>query len=163
MSYRQLQLLFHLLVVGYMAVALVLGLSFYHREIFPVFSWSLFSYVEAHKTEFAVLVTEVDGRQLEAPREFMDSKDLFAGAGNMRAYYTIQNFGWAVMRRDLETVNKLRRLFESEYMKGPARDVKYQVIVRSFDAIERWRGGPYEFRVIGKLERQEGSSQEATP
>lgn len=158
MTYRHTKLLLHVLILAYVGVALHVGFIRHHREVFPFASWSLFSYVAAEKTEFAVLITHVDGEPLDAPREFMDSRDLVSGAGNIRAYYTIQDLGHAIRFRNTGGMDKLRRLLETEYMKGPSKSLGYQLILRSFDAIERWRGGPYQFRMIANLELREGGS-----
>lgn len=157
MSYRRTKLFLYILIPGYILAALHIGFNRHHREIFPVASWSLFSYVAAERTEFAVLITQVDGEPLAAPREFMDSRDLFSGAGSIRAYYTIQDLGAATGRRSAALMEKLRWLLESQYMQGPNRDIRYQLILRSFDPIERWRGGSYEYRLMAELSLREAA------
>ena len=158
MSYRRTKLVLYILLLGYILAALHVGFNRHHREVYPVASWSLFSYVAAKRTEFAVLITQVDGKPLAEPREFMDSRDLFSGAGSIRAYYTIQDLGAATGRRNTARMEKLRWLLESQYMQGPNRGIRYQLILRSFDAIERWRGGSYKYRVIAKLSLREAAS-----
>lgn len=148
MNYRWTKRCLHLLVLGYIAMALILGLSFFHREIFPVFSWSLFSTVAEKKAEFAVLVTGMDGKTLETPLEFMESEGTFPGAGSIRAYYTIQNLGAATLRRRGDDIERLRRVFEQNYLASEGREVHYRLIFRSFDPVERWRGGSYTFRPV---------------
>lgn len=156
MNYRRTQHFLFFLILGYIGVALVLGLSFYHRELFPVFSWSLFSTVEETKAEFAVLVTHLDGQALEPPLEFMESKAVFRGAGSIRAYYTIQKFGAAALRRRSEEAQRLRHVFESTYLGHEGRPVEYRLIFRRFDAIERWQGGGYTFRPVAEFQTSEG-------
>lgn len=155
-TYRITQLFLHCLIVGYILAALAVGFGRYHREIFPIPSWSLFSHVFAQKSEFAVLVVQVDGERFETPREFMDAGDLFNGAGNIRAYYTIQDLGRAIIQRDADEMQRLRRLLEATYMKSSAERVDYQLILRSFDPIERWQGGAYRFRPVANLVRESG-------
>ncbi len=157
MTYRRTKLFLHILILGYILAALHVGLNRHHREVFPVASWSLFSRVSTVKTEFAVLITQVDGEPLAVPREFMDCRDLFSGAGNIRAYYTIQDLGAVTRGHPSAIMERLRRLLETKYMRGPNRDIRYQLILRSFDPIERWRGGSYQHRVIANLSLREAA------
>lgn len=148
MNYTRTKILLCCLVLGYLSVALVLGLSLHHREVFPFFSWSLFSTVAEKKSEFAVLVTRLDDQTFDPPLEFMESKGAFPGAGSIRAYYTIQNLGAAALRRRGEDIQRLRQVFEGTYLGSDGRQVEYRLIFRSFDPLERWQGGDYEWRPV---------------
>ena len=149
MTYRSLKKTVHWGVVLLLVSGVALKLSG-QRDLFPLFSWSLFSYVDQQKVDFAILVVGLEGQPLDAPREFMTTTDLFPGAGDMRAYITIQDLGLAVLRRDEATLETSRALFEGDYLKYPGV-VDYQVMMRTFDPIERWHQGSFELRPLAQL------------
>lgn len=144
MRYRRIKAFLHVLVLLYIGVALVMGLYAFHREVFPVFSWSLFSTVAERETDFAIQVLGIDGEALEPPVDFMTSKDMFAGAGDIRAYYTIQNLGIASLRRRGDDIQRIRATFEQTYLGMPGSSVEYAVLMRVFDPVERWQEGRIE-------------------
>ena len=152
MTYRGTKRWLHFLIAGYLVVALILGFRFYHREVFPVFSWSLFSEIPEHKVDFGILVTAIDGNVLEPPGDLMEMREVYGAGGATRAYHTIQDLGGAAMSRDTGKLDAARRTLESLYMEIPGRTVAYRLILRRFDPLERWRGGPYEQIEMGRFE-----------
>jgi hypothetical protein len=153
MKYSNLKRLLIGFIVLYLGVALISGFRFRHREVFPIFSWSLFSQVQSSRSDFAVLITQIGNRTFEPPIELKNADQWFPRGGHIRSYITIQNMGNAFLRRDRRTLEISRRILESNYMNGPAEPVKYLLISRRYDPIERWHDGRYQQRNLATFER----------
>ncbi|MEO1368314.1 MAG: hypothetical protein AAFX50_14165 [Acidobacteriota bacterium] len=134
------------------AASLHLGFSG-KRDLYPFFSWSLFTHVPNVKHDFGLLITGIDGQRLDPPRELNAFSGRLAGAGSIRAYYTVQDFGRAILLRDRETADELRSLLEREYLKGAGGELHYLLVARSYDPIEKWRHGRMEQRPVVELKR----------
>ena len=152
--FRRMQALGLAIVLVYVASSLYLGFSG-KRDAYPLFSWSLFTYVPNVQYDFGLLITEIDGRILDPPQDLMSFRDRLSGAGEIRAYYTVQDFGDALVRRDAVKMKALRLLLEREYLAG-AGELRYRIVARAYDPIEKWRDGRYRQRSLAELTRSSG-------
>ena len=120
--------------------------SILEGETFPIFSWSLFSTVaQPTSSDAAVLMLEIDGRQFEPPLDFMSSFEIVPHAGNITVYYVIQGMA----RETLDdaaggSAGKYRNLFEHQYLNFYKRRIRYELVQRSYDPIERWKTDRYK-------------------
>lgn len=153
-AYRRTRLAVILSILGYAATALVLGLGYHHREVFPLFSWSLFTHVPSVRTDAGVQILQLGDRAFDPPLELLEARGLFPRASSIQAYYTVQKLAGASMARDGAEIERLRRLFESEYLGARDRHLRYRLILRRFDPIDRWRGGGYESRPLVEFEHR---------
>lgn len=106
-------------------------------ELFPFYSWSMFSEVPNDKVSFLVYVEGVNGEDFKEPILFQKAGKYVRGTGDINVQKFIQNFGKAVFEKDSEAVGKLRPLFEKKYLKGR---VKYSVVREVMDPLKRWHG-----------------------
>lgn len=132
-------------VISFLILYFILGKStdyFRTGEIFPIYSWQLFSFVPQKTiTEFAIEIQELQGKKLETPQLFQNMRSIIPGASLFTAYRTIQNLGRAQTRNNSIKTEKLKKQFEDLYLKLPA---KYDLIQITFDPLERWENGTYQ-------------------
>ncbi len=103
-------------------------------EVFPFFTWSLFSKVQDPREEFAIEVEMLDGQQFAPP---VDVLELAVPRGLFRetpiaVHKSIQALA--------QSNGDGRRLaFEGNYLGGHA--ISYRIVLYRFDPMDRWRTG----------------------
>ncbi len=108
-----------------------------HEEKFPFFKWQLFSKVpSAVNTSYGVRLLEVDGRPLDPPRYFEQSRDIFGTARSPEAVNLLRSWGGHIEAYRPLRAESSRELFEGRYLQS-AQSVRYQVVKRRYDIIER--------------------------
>ncbi len=120
------------LVIGYAAIPLP------GNEIFPFYSWTMFSLVPAEQNGFAVFILEEGGNVLNPPLEFQQAGSRVGGQNSVVAYRDIQNMGKAYLAGDTQRFEELRQLFEKNYIHVGTR---YQLMKMNYDPITRWKTG----------------------
>jgi hypothetical protein len=111
-------------------------------ELFPIYTWALFSRVPNEQREFALRIRAVGCKVLESPLYFQDAGQWFRQAESISAYVSIQKLGSAVLANDIVEIDKVRRLLESVYLRGP-EGVRYEVVERKFNPMDRWKYGTF--------------------
>lgn len=117
--------------------------SQYQLEIFPIYSWDLFSYVPNRSIDYALKINAIDDEYLENPAYFQDMPNEFKQANSITAFHVIQQFGRAIEANDAPAIETLRNQIESDYFANQSQ-VEYEVRKRSFFSAERWRTGTFE-------------------
>ncbi|MGI9494333.1 MAG: hypothetical protein ACR2QF_18235 [Geminicoccaceae bacterium] len=109
------------------------------RELFPFFTWSLFSRVSDVRTEYSVLVLALDDRIFDQPTDMRLIDDLpsFSDSRTL-GYKALQNLGHA-LRLEHEGVEEKRRQFESRFF--GRHDVDYLVMLYVYNPLRRWHEG----------------------
>lgn len=128
------------LLAVYVLVAVGGNLFHPQGEVFPVFSWSLFSQVHNPARGVELEILEIDGERLAEPRGFFTLRERFAHAArnNMDVNKAVVSF--MTRLRAGEDTTRLRRRIEEVYL-GEAERVRWQVSVVAFDPLERHRSG----------------------
>lgn len=120
------------------------------RELFPFFTWSLFSRVSDVRTEYSVLVLALDEQIFEEPAD-MRLIDVLPNFGDSRAlgYKALQNLGHA-LRLEHAGVDEQRLQFERRYF--GRHEVDYLVMLHIYNPLRRWHEGEAldDVRVIGR-------------
>ena len=120
------------------------------RELFPFFTWSLFSRVSDARTEYRILVLSIDDQIFDEPVD-MRAIDAMPSFSDSRAlgYKALQNLGRA-LRLKQAGVDNQRRRFEDRYF--GRHDVDYIVMHHLYNPLRRWHEGSDtdEVRVIGR-------------
>ena len=124
------------LLVGYCGVLLWVGPTS-ARETFPFFNWQLFSKVPPEvNTSYGVRILEVDGVDVDPPRYFEASPDLFPSAKAPEASTAALAWG-RHLRADRELESAVAQdLFEARFF-ASATTVRYEFVERRYDVIER--------------------------
>ncbi|MEM9773443.1 MAG: hypothetical protein AAF902_02605 [Chloroflexota bacterium] len=115
----------------------------YRLEIFPVFSWELFSLVPNLEVDYGLKVNAINNEALETPAYFQDLSNDFSEAKSITAFFVIQDLGEAIEADDNESVQKLRHQIETTYL-SEKNQVEYIIVKRSYYPIKRWRTGAFE-------------------
>ena len=115
------------------------GASFNFPEIFPFFNWALFSFPAKIYNEWVVEVIAIDGDRLSEPADvhLIDRFDHF-GSGEGKV---LREWGKSVEQRDLEAAKAHRSLFENLYRRSDAEQVRYRLVLRRSNPVQRWEHG----------------------
>ena len=131
--------------LGFISCALIYALvgnytwATTHSELFPIYSWDLFSYIPAHTSEFAIRFTAIDGVTLDPPLYFNEATKYIPTAQTIEAFALIQRFGNAVYTNSSE-MTMLQQQFEALYLQQ-LETVSYDLVIRTFDAIDYAQSG----------------------
>ncbi len=120
--------------------------ALFEGETFPIFSWHLFSTVpQPTSSDGAVLLLEIDGRRFEPPLDYMSSFEIVPDAGSVIVYYVIQDMAREYLADPTGAgAATYRSLFERQYLNFYQRSIRYALVRRSYDPIERWKTDRYE-------------------
>jgi hypothetical protein len=110
------------------------------REIFPVYSWFLFSLVPQSGPQYGLMLTEVGGKKLVSPRLYQQAETWIDAPHSETAFSLVQQFGAAVEHHDANA-KRFRDLLEHNWL--PPR-THYELVVINADPIARWKRGEYE-------------------
>lgn len=120
------------------------------RELFPFFTWSLFSRISDVRTEYRILVLSIDDQIFDEPVD-MRAIDAMPSFSDSRAlgYKALQNLGRG-LRLAQEGVDSQRRQFEDRYF--GKHDMDYIVMHHVYNPLHRWHEGREtdRVRVIGR-------------
>jgi hypothetical protein len=133
-------------VAGVVSQKLVPGVD----EIFPFFSWSLFSGVPNRVDDYTILIDEQDGRTLDPPVELLRAPASIAMGNRSIARKVIQNLGSAQESGDTAEAARLARVLESEYLRGR---VRYRLVFERYEPLVKWKtGADEERRVVARFD-----------
>ena len=113
-----------------------------NTEIFPIFSWDLFSVVPNETMDYGLRVLEVDGKPLEPP-QFLEQLTIFSQPFRISAHMAIQELGVAHARGDTERARSLAHMLYENHLGGAARRVRFELVERRFDVLTRVRSGRF--------------------
>jgi hypothetical protein len=147
-----------LFLTAYVLLGGVLRFARASGEVFPISSWTLFMRVPNQVTEYGIEILAVEGAVLAAPRAFHEARDLFPGAGDVRADRVVQRMARALEGGDEARLRELRLLFEGRWLGAERAPVHYRLVRRSYAPLERWRTG----RAAESTELQDFVSGEAS-
>lgn len=110
------------------------------RELFPFFTWSLFSKVSDRRTEYHIEVLALDGQRLDPPLD-MRRIDAFPAFADTRSlgYKALQNLGGTLSEGAADADDKRAR-FAARFF--GRHDVDYRINRHGYNPLERWRAGP---------------------
>ena len=140
-AYRRHLTFVSLFLAAYLLLGGVFRFTRASGEVFPVSSWTLFLHVPNRVTEYGIEILAVDGRALEAPRAYHEARELFPGAGDVRADRVVQRMGAALRAGDEARLRELAALFEGRWLGAERRPVRYRLVRRVYAPLERWRSG----------------------
>ncbi len=109
------------------------------RELYPFFTWSLFSSVHEESTEYRITVLALDGQAFEPPAD-MRRIDAFPAFGDSRSlgFKALQNLGRAISK-GAENSDRQRKLFGDRFF--GRHDVDYRISRHDYNPLDRWRDG----------------------
>jgi hypothetical protein len=139
--YNRLKIFAAVLLFGYAAAAVVIKAAIRHeREIFPLFSWSLYSTVPREAVDYGMRILEVDGRRLNPPLLVEEVRPRFPHANQRQLLMAVQSLGRALDGGNTEAVRAYRRLVERHHLRGRGV-IRYEIVYRRFNTLARWTRG----------------------
>lgn len=124
------------------------------QEVFPVFSWFLFSLAPQRQTRYAILLHEVRGQVLERARLYSEADGLVSDPHNVVVDILIQDFGASEVDGQAAKQREFRRLMEANYL--PPR-TRYELVKITFDPLARLKNGTYEVQSLRMFSTTESS------
>lgn len=141
-----------LLLLFYAAGGFLTHTQFLGREIFPLFSWSLYSGAPRVESQYTARLLEVDGRPLTPPVDLMATPGFHRGPDYWRDAGVLDGFGAALEARDRERVAAFRCLVESNILLGDG--IRYEIVKRTYDPLARRTTGAFEESILGTFVKE---------
>lgn len=143
-SYHKLKTFIAAVITLYAGIGLILAVTNYDDpEIFPVFSWTLFTHIPNRVQDYGLRITALGDQEFHPPLAFEKAGKWFKAAGSSAAYKSIQKLGAAITDEDSANIEKWRELIEHIYFGGNSQ-VGYEIVWRSFNPMEKWRDGRHQ-------------------
>lgn len=117
-------------------------------EIFPIFSWDLFSTVPNTRIDHVLVIDALDGRDLDTAAELSTLQD-DAVHYSMYAHHLVQELAAAQAAGDSSRVEELDRALRENHLGGAGRAVEYHLERRSYDVLERFDQGGFRSSTQG--------------
>lgn len=141
---NRLKLWFGLLLSSYFLIGI--GSHFLlHREVFPIFSWFLFSRTPNQVTRFTIIIFKHNDNILDPPVLFNEAPQSIASSRDINANITINNFGFAYVQNHRERIDEKQKLVEDAYLNG---EVEYGLVRETYDPYEKYKFGLVEREVL---------------
>lgn len=147
-SLQRLRTLMGGLLVSYFLIGMgsefVLG-----KEIFPIFSWFLFSETPNQIVNFKIVLYSHNDKTLQPPVPFHQAPASMANAGDINANVVINDLGSSFLQGKSAQINEHRKILENNYMKG---QVEYGLIKETYNPIQKWNSDQGDQEVLAKFE-----------
>ena len=148
------KLLIFLFFLGYFTVATGGMLMAERREVFPVFSWSLFTKINQYLWTYEIAISRIDDTVYDPPVDYFTLTNMFADARNRESAVvkTARAYHWA-QNNDPSRLESIRSVIEGRYFGGHDR-VDYAILLVLHQPLLRWQSGAVERRdVIAELSK----------
>ncbi len=151
-GYRRRQLFAVLLLVLYPVLAFT-GPHNGRAEFYPFFNWNLFASSGPIRSDWVILVHDIDGEPLPEPRLFFDLKENFSAArrNDVRVAKQVDDVARAYIRKDEQTMSAGLQAIEALFL-ADASAVTYEIAQILYDPVDRYRTGA--FRTVRVIERR---------
>lgn len=116
------------------------------KEIFPFFSWSLFSVVPNPSPHYEIIIHQHNGKKLASPKSLYEAPSSIVNRSSAGAKFVIRDLGKAYLEDNKEEVIRLRTLLEKNFLKG---NIKYELVSQVYDPIKRWKNGETQTNSLG--------------
>ena len=110
-----------------------------NQEVFPFFSWSLFSYSGAEREDFTLAIIALDGEALDHPTIATDMMDRLPRLKrDSRFRKIIWRWASAIYLDDSEEEAAMRDIIETRYF-AEYDSVRYQLVQTQYEPLKRYR------------------------
>lgn len=112
-----------------------------NKEVYPFFSWDLFSRVPGETFEdFDLLIHKIGDKEFNPPVFFKQTEGLYDKRDTRIGNYhpLIINLALSVKDQNLDEIFRNRSILESKFLLHP---VEYEVVTVKFNTIERFETG----------------------
>jgi hypothetical protein len=135
------------IVVGTVAYAVVADLGgrlSARGEFFPVFNWSLFTYVDAYPLLAELHVISIGDKRFDKPINYFQLGSYYDAARRRSSGVSkaVVRLHIALRLKDAAQVTRMRKVIEKGYLSGHG-PVEYEIRSVRFNPIERWKNKAY--------------------
>ena len=123
------------------------------HEVYPVFSWFLFTHVPAESLWFTIVIHKVDGQAVDPPVDYQDAAAIVPDPHSVTANYVIQRLGRDIVYRHGRGVERIRELLERDYL---PRNTEYDLVRVKYHPIRSWKNGQVQRRVLRHYSSAQG-------
>ncbi|MEQ9620041.1 MAG: hypothetical protein RIG61_12820 [Deltaproteobacteria bacterium] len=138
-------------------VALEFGYKYsstYSKEIFPIYSWSLFAKTPSEVNDYSIRVISLRGQKLEEPFFLEESGGRLPQTGAGNAYRIVQVLGKAVVKGDKKKAADMILLLNTLYP-GLMGDMNFEIVARKYNPLERLKFKEYkDIRVVSYIHNE---------
>lgn len=141
-NYNALKVVIAAFVACYGIVAYQGGARSERGEYFPVFNWSLFTYVSSVRGLLELHVKRIGDHEFEHPVNYFELDEYFHTASNRSTDLkkNLERLVRAKKRGDEAQVAALRKLIENRHLSGHG-PVEYEIVYVVFSPVDRWKTG----------------------
>ena len=140
-KYRRLQTLLAALLAGTFVLGMVSAVR-PSGEIFPFASWFLFSLVPQQVTSYDILVKSWGGRTFDPPKPLIEVEGLVYSPRSSVIYQLVQRYGQTLDSGATTEADHAWQLLRSKFTS--AEPVTFEVVKRTYNPLDRARGGTIE-------------------
>jgi hypothetical protein len=155
MAYGAVKVTVLVLFVVYALVATNLRGSV--QDVYPLFSWSLFSIIPNPDHRYTMEILEAGGTRYDPPLRFSQSSALFAGIQHSPTEYTprVERLGQALANGHTKAAAQARQELNALF---GTRAFRYRILLVYADPLEYWRNGSYRtVRTLGEFSSEDPS------
>lgn len=151
-EFRNLILLIPVFYICYILVANIGAILSNRSELFPVFNWSLFTYVSDVRKLCELEVLSIDGVRLDRPTRFYELRNRFRAGRDVTVLKLVNRSCNAKSEGRENTFEELRKVLESSFL-SDKNSVEYRLVIHTYNPIARWRDGSViSTRVLGEYQ-----------
>jgi len=140
-KYRRLKSVLAAILGGTLALGLVSAVR-PAGEIFPFASWFLFSLVPQRVTSYDMLVRSWGEQRFDPPTPLNEVEGLLGSPRSSTVFQLVQRYGRAEEAGDRAEAEVAWRLLQPKFTS--AAPVTFELVKRSYDPVDRSRGGRVE-------------------
>lgn len=146
-------------LIAFLIFYFVAGLS---TEIFlpekeknlpPFFSWFLFDRVPNQNAlnQYTLRLLEYEGKKLTPPVFFNEAYGIIENPQSPKMRILIQSLGQSMERKSEDESLRLRKTLEQVYL---PQNLRYEIVIVTYDPILRFKTGLLEIKVLGEFEKE---------
>jgi len=136
--YNRIRIILTSVILFYSTCALFLHYYEGRNEVFPFFTWELYARVPNRVTDYTIRITALNGKELEKPLYFQQSRKYFSKAHSVSAYFAFKKLGKAIRSGNKKKINYHRKYIEQIYLAG-YESLEYDVVSRSYNPLNKIR------------------------
>ena len=134
-----------IVIFSYFIAGISIGfLNVKDEEVFPFFSWSLFSRIPNRGYQYSVQITEYNG-QIIKPVLFQKASSIVNKSHSSEPDRIIQNMG-KNFDKNTQEFEKMKNLLEGNYL---GNTTKYNLVLLTYDPLQKWKTGKQNIRILG--------------
>lgn len=138
------------LAIGTLVLYFVLGAGlrvFVRDDIYPIFSWNLFSYIPNDQYKFSLRVLSYGTDKYTPPKRFDEMATIFEKIHQPPTEYVrdIDQMGYALQGKDTDKIARIKTRLDTMFYKTPAT---YEITKVRYNPVEFWRTRSYISEVV---------------